>query len=263
MRWVPLLVGTSGWHYRHWRGGFYPPGLPARRWLDHYAARFATVELNNAFYRLPEADTFAMWARELPEGFVVSVKMSRYLTHIKRLHEPAEPVERFLSRAHRLGAKLGPVLLQLPPNLTCDTGSLREVLSLFPADVRVAFEPRHDSWFVDEVRDTLADRNAAFCLADRGGVLGPEWATADWGYVRFHCGRARPECCYGRAALARWIDRVSELWPRSAEVFVYFNNDGHGCAPRDAHRFAYYAERAGLEVSRVPGRGETPVAAAG
>lgn len=108
---MPVLVGTSGWHYRHWKGGFYPAGLPASRWLGHYAERFCTVEVNNAFYRLPEATTFATWARTLPDDFVVAVKMSRYLTHVKRLREPDEPVKRFMERAREVGPKLGPVLL--------------------------------------------------------------------------------------------------------------------------------------------------------
>ncbi|MGN9778377.1 DUF72 domain-containing protein [Micromonospora sp. H33] len=142
-----ILVGTSGWQYRDWRGRFYPDRLPQRLWLEHFAARFATVEVNNAFYRLPERDTFAAWRARTPDDFCVTVKMSRYLTHIKRLRDPAEPVARFLGRATALGDRLGPVLLQLPPNLPADPDTLDATLRRFPADVRVAVEPRHPSWW--------------------------------------------------------------------------------------------------------------------
>ena len=165
---MPVLIGTSGWQYRHWRERFYPPGLPQRSWLEHYAKSFDTVESNNAFCRLPELATFQSWAQRTPPGFVWAVKMSRYLTHIKRLAEPAEPVQRFLERAAGLGPKLGPVLLQLPPTLKADLVRLDVVLGLLTPRVRVAVEFRHDSWFTAETRALLEQRGAALCLADRG-----------------------------------------------------------------------------------------------
>ena len=140
---VAVYVGTSGWQYRDWRGAFYPADLPQSRWLEYYAARFATVEVNNAFYRLPSRDTFVAWRNRTPDDFCVGVKMSRYLTHIKRLKDPAEPVQRFLDRATALGDRLGPVLLQLPPSLRIDLAALSETLSRFPSEVKVAVEPRH------------------------------------------------------------------------------------------------------------------------
>jgi uncharacterized protein YecE (DUF72 family) len=259
---VPVLVGTSGWHYQHWKSCFYPPRLPASRWLEHYAGRFGTVEINNAFYRLPEAATFGMWARTLPDDFVVAVKMSRYLTHVKRLRDPTEPVGRFMERARELGPKLGPVLLQLPPNLRIDLAALDQVLAAFPPPVRIATELRHPSWFVPETRQLLESRRAALCVANTSGGLGfnsPVWRTADWGYVRFHAGRARPAGCYGPTALRTWAGRLAEIWPDRSDLFVYFNNDGHGCAPRDARRFALAVSRAGLTPTRVPGPRETPL----
>lgn len=260
---MPVLIGTSGWHYQHWKGGFYPAGLPASRWLGYYVERFATVELNNAFYRLPEASTFEGWAAAVPEGFVVAVKASRYLTHIRRLKDPVDPVGLLMERATHLGPKLGPVLLQLPPNLRVDVDGLDRTLRAFPRAARVAVEPRHASWFVDEVRGVLERRGAALCLADGGPGRPAAWRTADWGYVRFHRGRGRPESCYGRTALATWAERLASLWPASedADVYAYFNNDAHGCALRDARRFAAAATRAGLEPTRVPGARETPVRA--
>lgn len=229
-----LWVGTSGWQYRDWRGVLYPDGVPQRRWLQHYASRFGCVEVNNAFYRLPERSTFEAWRDQTPDGFVVAVKVSRYLTHVKRLQDPAEPVDRLLGRARGLGDRLGPFLLQLPPTLRADPHRLDACLAAFPADARVAVEPRHDSWWTDEVRDVLARRNAALCWADRQGPLTPLWVTADWGYVRFHEGRASPPPSYGRQALATWLGRLREAWPASADVYAFFNNDHGGAAVHNA-----------------------------
>lgn len=247
-----ILVGTSGWQYKHWRERFYPAGLPQRRWLEHYAEGFATVEVNNAFYRLPERDTFVAWRDRTPDDFCVAVKMSRYLTHIKRLKDPAEPVERFLSRAAGLGGKLGPVLLQLPPTLEFDPTALADVLSRFPRDVRVAVEPRHESWWVPQARDILEKYHAALCWADRRGrPVTPVWRTAGFGYVRLHEGRANPRPRYGRAALASWVDRIATAFDGDP-VYVYFNNDPGGAAIVDAVVFAQTAQRRGLAVSRHP-----------
>jgi uncharacterized protein YecE (DUF72 family) len=248
---MPVWIGTSGWQYAHWRDRFYPRDVPQRRWLEYYADRFETVELNNAFYRLPERSTFEQWRERTPSGFVVAVKASRYLTHIRRLKEPEEPVARLMERAQGLGDRLGPVLLQLPPNLPADLERLDATLRCFPSHVRVAVEPRHDTWFSEECRQLLEQRGAAFCLADRGGVLGPLWRTTDWGYVRFHQGRALPPPCYGRNALARWAARLAALFAPGEDVYAYFNNDPLGCALRDAVRFASAAGRAGLEPTRV------------
>jgi uncharacterized protein YecE (DUF72 family) len=260
---MTVWIGTSGWQYRDWRGPFYPPGLPLDRWLEWYAARFATVESNNAFYRLPERRTFEAWAERTPDDFVMAVKVSRYLTHIKRLRAPAEPVARFAGRVRGLGPKLGPVLLQLPPQLRCDRDRLAATLDRFPSEFRVAVEFRHESWFRDEIRQLLVDRGAALCLADRRGVLGETWRTADWTYLRFHEGRARPRPSYGRAALAAWARRLAASWSPAEDCFVYFNNDHGAAAPRDAARFAHLVGRVGLQPSRVPSVRSIPVAAGG
>jgi uncharacterized protein YecE (DUF72 family) len=230
-----------------------------RDWLSWYSERFATVELNNAFYRLPEASVFANWCRVLPDDFVVSVKASRYLTHVRRLHDPEGPVQRLMHRASELGPKLGPVLLQLPPNLQVDAVALRRTLDAFPRAARLAVEFRHDSWFVPSIRELLAERGAALCLTDTGGHRSPLWVTADWGYLRFHGGRGCPSSCYGRSALDTWARLLAERWPSTAEVFSYFNNDAHGCAPRDARRFGLAARRHGLSTSRVPSSREVPL----
>jgi uncharacterized protein YecE (DUF72 family) len=249
---VPVWIGTSGWQYRDWRGTVYPPSIPLRSWLESYAGRFATVESNNAFYRLPERRTFEAWAERTPDDFVMAVKVSRFLTHIKRLADPEEPVARFLDRVAGLGPKLGPVLVQLPPQLRADVGRLAATLDRFPADVRVAVEFRHASWFSDEIRRLLSDRSVALCLADRRRPLTPLWRTAPWTYLRFHEGRARPRPCYGRTALATWAGRLADGWSAEEDCYVYFNNDPRGCAPRDAARFAGLVAAAGLRPTRVP-----------
>jgi uncharacterized protein YecE (DUF72 family) len=248
-----ILVGTSGWQYRDWRDRFYPAGLPQRRWLEHYAERFATVEVNNAFYRLPERDTFAQWRDRTPDDFCVAVKMSRYLTHIKRLREPAEPVNRFLGRATALGDRLGPVLLQLPPTLRADIAALEETLALFPPDVRVAVEPRHPTWWTDAVRTGLQKYGAALCWADRKGrPITPLWRTTDWCYLRLHEGRANPRPRYGPAALRAWVNRIADAFGDHETAYVYFNNDPGGAAILDASTLAVIARRRGRAVTRTP-----------
>jgi uncharacterized protein YecE (DUF72 family) len=256
---VALLIGTSGWQYAHWRGRLYPAGLPQRRWLEHYAERFATVEVNATFYRLPRAATVEDWARRTPDDFVVAVKASRYLTHVLRLREPAEPIARLMRTLEPLGDRLGPVLVQLPPNMRRDLDALDGALRHFPAGVRVAVEPREASWFDDATRALLERRGAALCAADRPGSRRPLWRTADWGYLRLHEGRASPAPCYGRTALDGWARRLADRYSATDEVFVYLNNDAEGCAPRDARVLAARGRAAGLRPTRVPGRRETPV----
>jgi uncharacterized protein YecE (DUF72 family) len=257
---MAVLVGTSGWQYRDWRGVLYPPGLTQRRWLEHYAGLYAAVENNGSFYRLPSSETFSDWQARTPEGFLMAVKASRYLTHVRRLRDPEEPVGRLLSAASGLGDRLGPVLLQLPPDLHADPGALDACLREFAAftslSVRVAVEPRHESWWAEEVREVLARHHAALCWADRlGRPVTPLWRTADWGYLRLHEGAAQPSPRYGRTALCSWVSRIAEAWPDEADVFAFFNNDSGGAAVHDAAAFAEIARKTGRQVSRtaVPG----------
>jgi uncharacterized protein YecE (DUF72 family) len=248
-----MWIGTSGWQYKDWRGRFYPPGLPQRLWLEHFVQNFATVEVNNAFYRLPERHTFEQWRERTPNGFRMAVKMSRYLTHVKRLNDPAEPVARFFDRADALGDRLGPVLIQLPPTLKANPDALDEVLKRFPHGTQAAVEPRHRSWFTTELRHLLERHNAALCWADRlGKPLGPLWRTADFGYLRLHEGRATPRPRYGVKALRSWAQRIGGEFSARDEVFVYFNNDPGGAAITDAIAFGKAAQRIGCEISRIP-----------
>ncbi|HLZ95707.1 MAG TPA: DUF72 domain-containing protein [Candidatus Dormibacteraeota bacterium] len=257
-----LHIGTSGWQYRHWRETFYPRKLAQRAWLEYYAERFHTAEVNSTFYNLPPASVFEQWAARTPSDFVFALKMSRFLTHLRRLRNPEQPVELFLERARELGAKRGPTLLQLPPSLKADAGLLDAALAAFPPGERIAVELRHPSWFVPDVRSVLERRGAPLCLADRGGIRSPEWATAGWGYVRFHMGRAHPPSCYGPAALETWAERIARVWPGPADVFVYFNNDAFACAIRDAIVMARICAGHGLNTTRVPPAGDVALGAA-
>ncbi len=247
-----LYVGTSGWQYPHWKRVFYPDKLPQRAWLAYFAERFQTVEVNNTFYNLPERSVFEQWRRGSPRDFVFALKMSRFLTHLKRLREPEEPVHRFMERARGLGAKLGPVLIQLPPRFHQDLDLLAGTLKLFPPSVRVSSEFRDETWFTAETRSLLERHGAALCLADTPRRRQPLWRTADWGFVRFHEGKGRDAPGYERAALRRWVDRIADTWSRSSDVYVYFNNDTAGYAIRDAVEFAELAEASGLRPTRVP-----------
>lgn len=248
---MALVVGTSGWQYDDWRSALYE-GVPKRAWLERYAREFPTVEVNNAFYRLPERSVFARWRDETPDGFVVAVKVSRYLTHVRRLRDPDEPVGRLLDRAAGLGERLGPFLLQLPPTLRADVDRLDACLAAFPPGAHVAVEPRHESWWTGGVRTVLERHGAALCWADRAArPVTPLWRTAAWGYVRLHEGAASPWPSYGRRALATWLDRVDAAWPgaAAADVFVYFNNDPGGAAVRNARTLRRMARNRGFAVA--------------
>jgi uncharacterized protein YecE (DUF72 family) len=257
---MPVLVGTSGWQYRDWRGVLYPPGVAQRGWLEYYAGRYPTVENNASFYRLPGEETFAGWRAKTPDGFVMAVKASRYLTHVRRLRDPAEPVGRLLHAAAGLGDRLGPVLLQLPPNMAADAAALDGCLAefaRFPAaagrGIRVAVEFRHPSWWTGEISGLLERHGAALCWADRlGRPVTPLWRTADWGYLRFHEGAAQPWPRYGDQALGSWARRVAGTWPDGADVFAYFNNDQGGAAIADVAAFAAALRRTGRQVA-APG----------
>jgi uncharacterized protein YecE (DUF72 family) len=255
-----MLIGTSGWQYRDWRGSFYPAGVPATRWLEHYATQFPTVENNGTFYRLAAPATFADWRSRTPDGFVMTIKASRYLTHIRRLRDPAEPVARLLAAAAGLGDRLGPVLVQLPPTMRADPPLLDACLHEFATQsaklgmgrLRVCVEFRHQSWETDEIRQILTSHNAALCWSDRlGHPLGPLWRTADWGYLRFHEGAATPWPRYGPQSLKTWLARIAAEFPAEASVFAYFNNDQNAAAPADAAAFEAAATRLGWPVAHI------------
>jgi uncharacterized protein YecE (DUF72 family) len=244
-----IFVGTSGWQYRDWRGAFYPERLPQRRWLEYYVNRFPTVEINNTFYSLPKASTFEKWRAETPEGFVVTVKASRYITHIRRLRKTGDSLELFWSRARLLRDRLGPVLFQLPPRFGADVDLLRGFVRLLPRGMRAAFEFRDASWESPEAYDALDRAGAAWVIPDRPGWRVPTPVTGGLSYVRFHQGGHGPlGSDYSRDKLRRWADRIAGL--AAEDAFVYFNNDQGGAAVRDAATFAELMAERGLEVAR-------------
>lgn len=227
-------MGTSGWDYPHWRGGLYPAGLPRAAWLARYAELFGTVELNATFYRLPAAASVDRWRDGTPDGFVFAVKGSRYLTHLKRLLDPAAGVERFFAGVRRLAPKLGPVLWQLPPQQKPDLPRLDAFLAALPADVRHVVEFRSAAWYRDDVAALLARHRAAFCEHDLVGRPVPA-PTGGFRYLRFHGRGARYGGRYGRARLRPVAE---DLAAGRLPAFVYFNNDLGGAAVRDALELA-------------------------
>jgi uncharacterized protein YecE (DUF72 family) len=230
-----LWVGCSGWNYPHWREAVYPKGLPARRWLEHYATLFRTVEVNNTFYRLPSVSAVAGWALQTPPHFVFSVKASRYLTHMKRLTDMDAGVARFYERIEPLVAakKLGPVLWQLPGNFHRDDDRLGDALARLPRG-RHCFEFRHASWFSDDVYAILRDHGVALVIGDHPArPFQAHELTADWTFIRFHYGRRGRNGNYSDRELDEWSGRI-DRWRSRAEVFAYFNNDWNGYAVRNA-----------------------------
>ncbi len=246
---MTILVGTSGWQYRHWRGPLYPTDLPQRMWLSYFSERFPTVEVNNTFYNLPKEETFVAWREGSAPGFVIGVKASRYITHIRRLRDPREPVELLWSRCRLLESKLGPVLFQLPPNLPIDLERLKGVLDVLPKEMRAAFEFRHPTWEAQEVQRLLDAAGCALVLADRPGARVSSVVTGGWSYVRFHQGSATgPD--YPREKLRRWAEKIAGLAARL--VYLDVNNDPGGAAVRDARTLTELLSQRGFDV-RGPG----------
>jgi uncharacterized protein YecE (DUF72 family) len=229
---VQLLVGTSGYSYKEWKGTFYPDDLPAAKMLPYYAARFGTVEINNTFYRMPNADMLAKWAAEVPDGFTFVLKAPQRITHQKKLADCSDEIRYFYECAESLGAKLGPVLFQLPPFLRKDAPRLREFLRILPPGKPVALEFRHESWVDDEIQSILRERDAAMCLSDTDEVTDPDSVvipTASWGYLRLR----RTE--YSGADLAAWRTRIeAQPWQKA---FVFFKHEDEGKGPAFAAQF--------------------------
>ncbi len=240
-----VRVGTSGWEYRHWAGSFYPKDVPKNRWFEFYAGQFDTVELNNSFYRLPAAETFEGWSRRAPDRFVFAVKASRYLTHVRRLNDPAEPLERLWTRARRLGDHLGPVLYQLPPRWRPNHERLTTFLAAVPHDHPQAIEIRDGRWYGPRLRQELEEAGIALCLHDMSGSATRPVRVGPFVYVRFHGSGAKYGGRYSSQRLAAWATRMSEWASEGCRVWAYFNNDIGGHAFRDADRLRTFLERRG------------------
>ncbi len=228
------FVGTSGWHYDHWRSLYYPPGLPKSRWLEHYARDFHTVELNYPFYRLPTERAYDRWRDTSPQGFVFAVKASRYITHVRTLRDVSEPVQDFLERADRLGPKLGPILYQLPPNLHRNDERLAAFLEVLPLGHRHTMEFRHPSWFAEPVFDLLRRHGVGFCAFDLVNLPCPFIVTSDFAYVRFHGYGGKYWGPYPDGEMRRWADVLRGMGPEVQAAYVYFNNDAEAAAVANA-----------------------------
>ena len=227
-------IGTSGWVYPHWREVFYPPKLAQSKWLEFYTRHFSTVELNTSFYRLPTEKAFSNWRDNSPDDFVYAVKVSRFITHIKRLKDVEEPIETFLGRARHLEEKLGPLLYQLPPNMRRNDERLDAFLSLLPREHRHVVEFRHESWLDEEVFAILRRHHVGFCVFDMPGLACPLVSTADFAYIRFHGSSGLYSSCYREEELERWAKRIALLGENLDAVYIYFNNDAEGFAIRNA-----------------------------
>ncbi len=235
-------AGTSGWHYEHWRRRFYPEKLPKAKWLEFYAGHFATVELNNSFYRLPSENAFTNWRDSSPANFTFAVKVSRFITHIKRLKDTGEAVDNFITRAKILGDKLGPLLYQLPPNMHRNDELLESFLATLPRGLKHVIEFRHQSWLEEGVFQILRKYDTGLCVFDMPSVSCPLVATADFAYIRFHGSTGLYSSCYSDEELATWAKRLTNLAENLKAIYVYFNNDAEGFAVRNALTLATYLE---------------------
>jgi len=232
---MKIRIGTSGWHYRHWKGPFYPLKIRDSEMLPFYLNRFDTVEINNTFYRLPNKNAVKAWRQHSPEGFLFAVKGSRFITHMKKLSDPAEPIKYFYDNVKLLGPKLGPIVFQLPPKWKCNIERLEAFLNELPKEPKYSFEFRDKSWLCSEVYQLLEKHNAALCIYDLKGFESPLEITADFTYIRLHGpSKSAYQGCYDKKALNKWASRIKTWKGRLAAVYIYFDNDQMGYAANNA-----------------------------
>ena len=224
------FIGTSGWSYDHWAGVFYPPDLKTADRLNFYINHFNSVEINNTFYHLPTPFAFKSWKKIVPKNFIYALKGSRFLTHMKKLKDPKEPLHLFLERARLLKDNLGPVLFQLPPHWRCNTERLKEFVKLLPSNMRFAFEFREPSWFNKEIYDILKENNIALCIYHMPEFESPIEVTAKFVYIRFHGTEFLYGGRYSKKELLKWADLINGFIKEGKDVYVYFNNDANGYA---------------------------------
>ena len=240
----PLNIGTSGWHYKTWKGPFYPDDMPARAFLAFYAGRFDTTEINNSFYRLPKVDTLRSWYETVPDDFVFSVKANRYITHMKKLKDPQDPLRNLYERITALEDKLGPILFQLPPNWYVNAERLEGFLQALSSQHRHVFEFREPTWYDDRVFELLDRYNAGFCVYELAGHISPLHVSADFAYVRLHGPDGAYQGSYSDDVLKMWLRRFQDWRRQGLETYCYFDNDEAGYAAQNALRMQQLAASA-------------------
>jgi len=229
-----IHVGCSGWVYKHWRGLFYPEGLPQKRWFERYSEEFDTVEINASFYRLPLPATFDGWREKAPAGFRYAVKANRFITHMKKLAGCDAEIDNFIALARRLEQTLGPILFQLPPSLHKDLARLEAFLKQLPSDIEHVVEFRHKNWYDKDVLALLDKYGAGFVTHDLKGLISPRWASGRTAYVRFHGTGGRYRGRYSDADMAEWAAWLRDQRDNGRSAWAYFNNDIGGDAIEDA-----------------------------
>lgn len=231
-----IQIGTSGWHYEHWKGPFYPESLPRNNFLDYYAERFSTLEINTSFYQMPQEKTLIQWRNGVPDSFLFSMKASRYITHIKKLKDARQILSPFFKRVELLNDKLGPILFQLPPQWRFNLERLSSFLKALPQEYRYAFEFRDSSWFNQKTYDTLAQHNAAFGIYQVASRTSPLEITADFAYVRLLGSKAPNQGKYSDSVLQAWARQLKAWGAAGKDIYCYFDNDESGFAVSDAIR---------------------------
>lgn len=242
------FIGTSGWHYKHWIGRYYPESMKPKDFMEFYLNDYRTVELNNPFYHLPSYSTFENWRKQTPKDFIFSVKASRYITHQKKLKDSFEPLELFLANASGLKEKLGPVLFQLPPGWKLNLERFEEFVNILPKGYRYTFEFRNHTWYTNEVFDLLEKRNAAFCIYHLEGHLSPIEVTSDFVYIRLHGPGAKYQGSYSRKDLEEWGEKIRIWTNEGKDVYCYFDNDQNGYAAFNGIELQKILNKQGMEV---------------
>jgi len=235
-----IRIGTSGWYYDHWKERFYPADLPKSKWFEYYAQYFDTVEINNTFYHLPKEQTLQRWHEIAPKDFLYAVKANRYITHIKRLKDSAEPLERFFERVNLLKNRLGPILYQLPPSLQKDLDLLEAFIKLLPMRKTAVFEFRHKSWYSDDTFELLDKSGASFCIHDMPGKESPRIVTGGVIYIRFHGTSSRYSGSYPKSQLQNWAEWLEDQAKNVHAIYAYFNNDAQAHAIKNAKQLKEY-----------------------
>ena len=238
-----IHVGTSGWHYSHWVGPFYPEHLPKGEFLAYYTCHFGTVEINNTFYQLPSLQTLNDWRAKTPKDFLFACKGSRFITHMKKLKEPRQSTGKFFRTIGVLGKKLGPILFQLPPRWGINVTRLEDFLGVLPKKYRIAFEFRDESWFDQTIYDLLAKHNAAVCLYNLAGRWSPEILTADFVYLRLHGPEGPYQGEYDDKVLRTRAKKCVQWSSEGRDVYCYFDNDQKGYAVQNAMKLKQMTRR--------------------